>query len=110
MRWLWLVLSIACFAVTFRTHSMGLAALCLLAALVFILLATLAFVAARIEQRSRNEATMISGEDLRRMREQIERRKQEGDAGTATAAAGGASTSGRREPADFDAGGDGGSD
>jgi hypothetical protein len=79
MRWLWILLSVACFAIVFRTHSMGLAALCLLAALAFILLATLGFAASRIEQRSRNEATMLSGEDLRRMRTEIERRKQASD-------------------------------
>lgn len=80
MRWVWLGLTVACFVVVFRTHSMGLAALCLLAALGFMLMATLAFAARRIEARSRSEVTMLSSEELRAVRAQIERRKQEAGA------------------------------
>jgi hypothetical protein len=116
MRWVWLGLSVACFVVVFRTHSMGLAALCLLGALGFILMATLAFAARRIEARGRSEATMLSGEELRAVREQIERRKREGSGDDAPAAAGtGAMAGGHartRDDADVDSisSGDGSSD
>jgi hypothetical protein len=75
MRWLWFLLSFASFAVAFRTHSMGLAALSLLVGLGLLLMGTLALASSRIESRGRSEASMMSAEDLRLMREQIERRK-----------------------------------
>lgn len=81
MRWVWLGLSVACFVVVFRTHSMGLAVICLLGALGFMLMATLAFAARRIEARGRSEATMLSGEELRAVRAQIEQRKRDGTTG-----------------------------
>ena len=83
MRWLWFVFSFACFAVVFKTHSMGLAALALLVGLGLLLMGTLALASSRIESRGRNEASMMSPEDLRLMREQIERRKAAEAAGTA---------------------------
>ena len=115
MRWVWLGLSVACFVVVFRTHSMGLAALCLLGALGFILVATLAFAARRIEARGRSEATMLSGEELRAVREQIERRKREGSGDGVAATGTGAMAGGparTRDDADVDSipSGDGSSD
>ncbi len=122
MRWLWFVLSVACFAVAFRTHSMGLAALTLLGALGFLVMGTLALVSSRIESRGGNAVAMLGTEEARRLRAQIEQRKREGGEGTpAVAAAGGApivATSGRKR-ADGDVGdgdsggssdGDGGGD
>jgi hypothetical protein len=100
MRWVWLGLSIASFVIVFRTHSMGLAAVCLLGALGFMLMATLAFAARRIEARGRSEATMLSAEELRAMREQIEQRKRNG--GDAAIGAGGTRTSAQRDDADLD--------
>jgi hypothetical protein len=75
MRWLWFVLSVALFAVAFRTHSMGLAALCLLLGLGFLLMGTLALASSRIESAGRDAAAMLAPDELRRMREEIERRK-----------------------------------
>ena len=75
MRWLWFVVSFAFFAVAFRTHSMGLAALCLLIGLGLLLMGTLALASSRIESRGRSAASMMSPEDMRLLREQIERRK-----------------------------------
>lgn len=76
MRWLWFVLSVACFAVAFRTHSMGLAAVALLAALAFLLMFTLALASSRIEARGRDASELMGPEELLRLRE-IQRRKQE---------------------------------
>lgn len=75
MRWLWFVFSFALFAVAFRTHSMGLAALCLVVGLGFLLMGTLAIASSRIESRGRDASAMVPPEELRRLREQIDRRK-----------------------------------
>lgn len=80
MRWLWFVLSVLCFAVAFRTHSMGLAAVTLLAALGFLLAGTLALASSRIERRARDESALLGPDELRAIREQAERRKREGEA------------------------------
>jgi hypothetical protein len=94
MRWLWFVAAIAFMAVAFRTHSMGLAAISLLGILVCVLMGTLAVASRRIEGRSRDAIAMMSPEDMRRMREQIEKRKRDGETG-AIAAGGGAATGNR---------------
>jgi hypothetical protein len=76
MRWLWFALSIVCFAVAFRTHSVGLAVICLLAALGFVLAFTLALASSRIESRGRDASAMMGPDEVRQMRENIERRKR----------------------------------
>ena len=76
MRWLWFVLSVLCFAVAFRTHSMGLAAVTLVAALGFMLMGTLSLASSRIEARGQDASAMLGPEELMRMKE-IERRKKE---------------------------------
>ena len=97
MRWLWFVASAICFAVVFRTHSMGLAVLCLLAALVFLLVGVVALVSGRIDSRARDASTLMGPEEMRRLRE-IEQRKRESQAADAAASsapqrsAGGASS------------------
>ena len=85
MRWLWFVAAIALLAVTFRTHSVGLATISLLGVLVCILVGTLALASRRIESGSRSAVTMLSPEDMRQMRAQIEKRKSEGAAAGAVA-------------------------
>jgi hypothetical protein len=89
MRWLWFLFSFACFAIAFRTHSMGLAALCLLVGLGLLLMGTLALASRRIESRGRDATAMMSPAEMRQMRERIERRKAEegGSAGAAPAPA-----------------------
>lgn len=77
MRWLWFLFSFACFAVAFRTHSMGLAALALLVGLGLLLMGTLALASRRIERRGRDASAMMSPAEMRQMRERIERRKAE---------------------------------
>ena len=84
MRWLWFVLSMLCFAVSFRTHSMGLAAVTLLGALGFLLMGTLAMAAGRIESRTRDASALMGPDEVRRLAE-IERRKREAAAATAAA-------------------------
>lgn len=116
MRWLWIIASVLCFAVAFRTHSMGLAALCLLLALGFLLAGTLALASSRIESRAQNASALLGPDELRRIREQAERRKRESGADGVGAAAGGGGSGSARRDADSDAGdgggggGDGGGD
>jgi hypothetical protein len=113
MRWLWFVLSVACFAVAFRTHSMGLAALTLLGALGFLVMGTLALVSSRIESGGRSAVTLLGTEEARRLRAQIEQRKREGGDATPAVAAGGgmqSTAAAGRKRADGDVGdGDSGS-
>ncbi|GAB3746533.1 hypothetical protein GCM10028795_08070 [Lysobacter olei] len=73
--WVYLLLAIGALAVAFKTASVGLMALCLLAALGLILAWVMALLAQRIDSRSRSEHAMIDPEELRRMREQAEARK-----------------------------------
>ena len=80
MRWLWFVLSVLCFAVAFRTHSMGLAAVTLLGALGFLLMGTLALASSRVEANARDASSLIGPEELLRLKE-IERRRQEAAGG-----------------------------
>ena len=80
MRWLWFVASLICFAVVFKTPSMGLAVLCLIAALVFILVGTVAVASSRIDSQSRSATTLLGPDELRRMREIDAKRRAGGTA------------------------------
>ena len=95
MRWLWLAISIVSFAVAFRTHSMGLAALCLLVGLGGVLMFVLALASSRIESSGRDGSALMGPDEIRKMREVMERRKREGGPAPG-GAAGGAVT--RRDP------------
>lgn len=75
MRWLWFVGSLVCFVVVFKTTSVGLALLCLLGALVFMIVGTLAVAAQRIENSRGDVGRIIGPEEIRHMREAEERRK-----------------------------------
>ena len=78
MPWIYLLLSIAGFIVAFKTTSMALAVVCLLAALGLMLAWVLALLAQRVGSRSRDEATMLDPAELRRLREQAEARRAAG--------------------------------
>lgn len=86
MRWLWFLGSLGCFAVLFRTTSIALALLCLIGALAFILIGTLAVAAQRIERNRGDGGRLFSPEEIRQMREADARRKAEHDAGAAASA------------------------
>jgi len=75
MPWVYLLLAIAAFVVAFKTSSVALAALCLLAALGLLLAWVLGLLAQRVGSRSRDEATMLDPAELRRLREQAEARR-----------------------------------
>ena len=75
MRWLWFVGSLICFAVLFKTSSIGLALLCLVGALVFMIVGTLAVAAQRIENSRSDLGRLFGPEELRQMKEAEARRK-----------------------------------
>ena len=77
MPWVYLLLAIAAFVVAFKTSSVALAALCLLAALGLLLAWVLGLLAQRVGSRSRDEATMLDPAELRRLREQASARRAE---------------------------------
>jgi membrane glycosyltransferase len=75
MHWLYLLLALAALAVAFKTPSVGVLAISLLAALGLVLAFVLSLLAQRVGSRSRDEALMLDPEELRRLREQAEARK-----------------------------------
>ncbi|MCX7557396.1 hypothetical protein OS187_11330 [Xanthomonadaceae bacterium JHOS43] len=75
MRWLWFAGSLVCFVVLFKTTSIGLALLCLIGALIFMIVGTLAVAAQRIESSRSDVGKLFGPEEIRQMREAEARRK-----------------------------------
>ena len=75
MHWLLLLLAIGALAVALMTSSVGLAAACVLAALVLLVAWVLGWYSARVGARSRDESAMIDPVEVRRLREQAEARR-----------------------------------
>lgn len=64
MPWLFFLLAAGCIAIAMRTQSIGLALLCLLAALGLFLAGALGLASARIQSRSQPAGNMLSGDAL----------------------------------------------
>lgn len=75
MSWLFLLLAIAAFAVAFKTSSVALAALCLLAALGLLVAWVMGLLAQRVGNSTRDDALMLDPQELRRLREQADARR-----------------------------------
>jgi len=75
MHWLLLLLAVGALAVALMTSSIGLAAVCALAALVLLVAWVLGWYSARVGARSRDESAMIDPVEVRRLREQAEARR-----------------------------------
>jgi len=75
MSWVFLLLAIAALVVAFKTTSIALAALCLLAALGLLLAWVLGLMAQRVGSRSRDDSALLDPAELRRLREQAEARR-----------------------------------
>lgn len=75
MPWLYLLLAIAAFAVAFKTSSVALVVVCMLAALGFFIAAVLGLLAQRIGSQSRDENMIIDPHELHRLREQADARR-----------------------------------
>jgi hypothetical protein len=83
MPWLYFVLSAACFAIAFRTLSLGIAAICLLLAFGLMLAGALALASARIQSRSQSASALLGPAQAAAM----QRRREQGPPLDATAAA-----------------------
>lgn len=75
MPWLFLILAVAALAVAFKTTSVALLMICLLAAFGLVVAWVLTLLGQRVESRSRDESMMLDPQELRRLREQAEARK-----------------------------------
>ncbi len=75
MPWVYLLLALVAMAIAFKTTSLALAAICLLAALGLLVAWTLGLLAQRVGSRSRDEAMLLDPQELRRLREQAEARR-----------------------------------
>jgi len=75
MRWIYFVLAIICFVLLLRVHSMGLAAVLLIAMLGFMTAGVLSLVAARVDGRSRDQGQIVDVATLTQIRQQAEQRK-----------------------------------
>ena len=66
---------VSAFVLAFKTTSIALAALCLLAALGLLLAWVLGLLAQRVGSRSRDDSALLDPAELRRLREQAEARR-----------------------------------
>jgi hypothetical protein len=81
MHWLYLVIAIALLAVAMKASG-WLVVLLLLASLVGFVAWMLGWVSSRISSGARNDAQIVSPEELRRLREQAEARRASGPPGS----------------------------
>jgi hypothetical protein len=75
MHWLLLLLALAALAVAFKTSSVAVLIICLLAALGLSLAWVMKLLAQRVDSQSRDISMMLDPLELRRLREQAEARR-----------------------------------
>jgi hypothetical protein len=75
MFWLFLLLALVALAIAFKTTSLAVMGICLLAALCLLVAWVMGFLAQRIGSRARDETALIDAQELRRLREQAEGRR-----------------------------------
>lgn len=75
MHWLYLLLALVALAVAFKTTSVAVLMVCLLAALGFGLAWVLKLLAARVDSQTRDSTLILDPAELRRLREQAEARR-----------------------------------
>ncbi len=75
MHWLYLLLALIALAISFKTTSVAVLAVCLLAALGFLLAWVLKLLASRVDSQTRDSALILDPVELRRLREQAEARR-----------------------------------
>ena len=76
MPWILLLLAVAFFVAPFLTTSVGLGVFCVVLALVFLLLGMMALISSRMQDNSRDNVQILSGEELRALRERAEVQRQ----------------------------------
>ncbi len=79
MHWLLLLLALAALAVAFKTSSVAVLIICLLAALGLALAWVMKLLAQRVDSQSRDMSMMLDPMELRRLREQAEARRTTGN-------------------------------
>ncbi|MBU8977161.1 hypothetical protein JI752_013495 [Lysobacter sp. MMG2] len=72
MHWLYLLLALVALAIAFKTTSVAVLAVCLLASLGFFLAWVLKLLASRVDSQSRDSSLILDPAELRRLREQAE--------------------------------------
>jgi len=75
MHWLYLLLALIALAISFKTTSVAVLAVALLAALGFLLAWVLKLLASRVDSQTRDSALILDPVELRRLREQAEARR-----------------------------------
>ncbi|RDY66318.1 hypothetical protein [Lysobacter soli] len=75
MHWLYLLLALVALAIAFKTTSVAVLMVCLLAALGFGLAWVLKLLAARVDSQTRDSTLILDPAELRRLREQAEARR-----------------------------------
>ncbi|RPE80130.1 hypothetical protein [Vulcaniibacterium tengchongense] len=75
MHWLYLLLALVALAIAFKTSSVAILLVCLLAALALGLAWVMALLAQRVGSHSRDAALILDPAELRRLREQAEARR-----------------------------------
>ena len=75
MHWLYLLLALAALAVAFKTTSVAVLLVALLAALGFFLAWVLKLLATRVDSQTRDSSLILDPVELRRLREQAEARR-----------------------------------
>ncbi|BDU14813.1 hypothetical protein [Lysobacter auxotrophicus] len=75
MHWLYLLLALAALAVAFKTTSVAVLLIALVAALGFFLAWVLKLLASRVDSQTRDSSLILDPAELRRLREQAEARR-----------------------------------
>ena len=76
MRWILLLFALGAFALAFSTKSPGLMGFCLIVGFVAMFAALFAFAAARIEETSRPDATLLTDKDISALRASVRKAAQ----------------------------------
>ena len=77
MPWLFFILAIACFAMVFITKSVGLAVICLIGALGFLLAWVYGLASQRLGNTQRSESQLLDPKMIEQMRQQAEQGRRD---------------------------------
>lgn len=75
--WLFLLLGVAALVAAFKTTSVGVLLLCLIAALVLLSAWIVGWLAQRVGSRTRDESQLVDAAELHRLREQAQARREQ---------------------------------
>ena len=75
--WLFLLLGVAALVAAFKTTSVGVLVLCLIAALVLLSAWIVGWLSQRVGSRTRDESQLVDPVELHRLREQAQARREQ---------------------------------